>query len=129
MIYIDSSVALAHLLAEDRSPPAWLWSEALISSRLIEYEMWVRIHARGLADTHAEPARAVLARLALIDLSPLVLTRATERFPLPVRTLDALHLASFDYLRRLGQKPRFATCDERQSAVARAMGAEVVDLD
>ena len=38
MIYLVSSVALAHLLAEDRQPPASLWEETLISSRLLEYE-------------------------------------------------------------------------------------------
>lgn len=37
MIYLDTSVALAHLLAEDRQPPASLWDETLVSSRLLEY--------------------------------------------------------------------------------------------
>jgi hypothetical protein len=36
MIYLDTSVALAHILVEDRVPPASLWSESLVSSRLIE---------------------------------------------------------------------------------------------
>ena len=30
MIYLDSSVALAHLLAEDRFPPEALWDQPLI---------------------------------------------------------------------------------------------------
>ena len=34
MIYLDSSVALAYLLAEDRFPPDGLWDEQLVSSRL-----------------------------------------------------------------------------------------------
>ena len=29
MIYLDSSVALAHLLAEDRFPPDLLWDQQL----------------------------------------------------------------------------------------------------
>ena len=33
MIYLDSSVALAHLLAEDRFPPDLLWDQQL--ARLI----------------------------------------------------------------------------------------------
>ncbi len=45
MTYLDASVALAHLLAEDRVPPERLWQENLISSRLLEYEIWTRIHA------------------------------------------------------------------------------------
>ena len=36
MIYLDSSVALAHLLGETRVPPASIWQESLVSSRLLE---------------------------------------------------------------------------------------------
>jgi len=44
LIYLDTSVALAQLLAEDRVPPEALWQEPLISNRLIEYKIWKRIH-------------------------------------------------------------------------------------
>ena len=57
MIYLDTSVVLAQLLAEDHRPPAALWSETLVSSRLMEYEIWTRLHARTLADSHGEAAR------------------------------------------------------------------------
>lgn len=57
MIYFDTSVALAHLLAEDRQPPDTLWEETLTSSRLLEYEVWTPLHSRGLADSHGEAAR------------------------------------------------------------------------
>ena len=102
MIYLDTSVALAHLLAEDRQPPAKIWNEVLISSRLLEYEIWTRIHALKLARSHAEEVRSLLGRIALVELSPPVLTRVLEPFPRPVRTLDALHLASM----RLSQQAR-----------------------
>jgi hypothetical protein len=39
VIYLDSSVALAHLLAEDRSAPDLVWRDAVVSSRLLEYEI------------------------------------------------------------------------------------------
>ena len=97
MIYLDTSVALAHLLAEDHSPPESLWQEPLISSRLLEYEIWTRIHARKLGGTHGDEVRSLLSRVAMIELSPPVLTRALEAFPKPVRTLDALHLASWTF--------------------------------
>jgi hypothetical protein len=48
LTYIDSSVALAYLLAEIRVPAAEFWRSALTSSRLLEYEVWNRIHARQL---------------------------------------------------------------------------------
>lgn len=97
MIYLDTSVALAHLLTEDRVPPDALWQEPLISSRLMEYEIWTRIHARKLARSHGDEVRTLLGRIALVELSPPVLARALEPFPKPVRTLDALHLASIDF--------------------------------
>jgi hypothetical protein len=33
VIYLDSSVALAHLLAEDRFPPDLLWDQPLVNAR------------------------------------------------------------------------------------------------
>ena len=121
MIYLDTSVALAHLLAEDRVPPDRLWQEPLISSRLIEYEIWTRIHARKLTRSHADEVRSLLGRLALIELAPPVLARALEPFPKPVRTLDALHLASMDFLRKQGQSVTLASYDDRLINGARAL--------
>ena len=121
MIYLDTSVALAHLLAEDRSPPDVLWQESLISSRLLEYEIWTRIHARKLGRTHGDEARSLLSRVAIIELSPPVQTRALEAFPKPVRTLDAFHLASMDFLRRQGQVVSLASYDDRLVDAARAL--------
>ena len=121
MIYLDTSVALAHLLAEDRVPPEALWREPLISSRLIEYEVWTRIHARRLTRSHADEVRALLSRLALVELAPPVLARALEPFPRTVRTLDALHLASIDFLRHQGQSVTLASYDTWQVNCARAL--------
>ena len=125
MIYLDTSVALAHLLAEDRSPPAALWAESLVSSRLLDYELWVRIHARGLAASHGEAVRDLVGRVALLELAPPVLARAVEPFPAPVRTFDALHLASAEFLCRQGQTVRLATYDDRMSHAAAALGLEL----
>ncbi|HVA57226.1 MAG: PIN domain-containing protein [Gemmatimonadaceae bacterium] len=122
MIYVDTSVALAHLLAEDRRPPVELWQEELVTSRLLEYELWTRLHARGLARSHGDVARLLLARLAWLELRPPVLERALQPFPAPVRTLDALHLASVSFLREHGRDVRLATYDKRMMRVARAMG-------
>jgi len=121
VIYLDTSVALAQLLAEDRVPPERLWHETLVSSRLFEYEMWNRIHARKLARSHGDLVRALVGRLALLELAVPILARALEPFPTPVRTLDALHLASMDFLRTNGQTIELATYDDRLSAAARAM--------
>ena len=129
MIYLDTSVALAQLLAEDRRPPARIWDESLISSRLLEYELWNRLHARELDDSHGDAARGLIGRLAFLELVPPVLARALEAFPVPVRTLDALHLASLDYLRRQAQDVELASYDRRMIAAARAMDFRVCDLE
>ena len=128
MIYLDTSVALAHLLAEDRSPPEALWGEPLISSRLIEYEIWTRIHARKLARSHGDEVRALLGRLALIELAPPVLARALEPFPKPVRTLDALHLASMAFLQKQGQSVTLASYDDRLIDGARTLRVPLYKL-
>lgn len=128
MIYLDTSVALAQLLAGDWRPAAGLWSEDLVGSRLLEYELWTRLHARGLAPTHGDAARQLLARLAFVELARPVLARALAPFPTPLRTLDALHLASAAYLLALGQEVRMATYDERMRRGAEAMGLEIYPL-
>ncbi len=121
MIYLDTSVALAHLLAQDRSPPESLWRETLVSSRLLEYELWTRIHVRSLARSHSAPVRELLARIGFLELAPPVLARALEPFPLPARTLDALHLASIEFLRAHGQRVSLASYDDRMLSVAKRL--------
>lgn len=122
MIYLDASVALAQLFAEDRRPPEALWYEALTSSRLLQYEVWTRVHARRLEPAHGDHVRDLLDSVALVELSPLVLARAAEPFPVPVRTLDALHLATIEFLRGQGQALELATYDARLLGAARALG-------
>ena len=60
-----------------------------------------------------------------------MLERALEAFPesVPVRTLDALHLASCKYLRHLGQAIALASYDHRMTAIARAMNISLFDLE
>ena len=122
MIYVDSSVLLAHLLDEQRQPPASLWSESLVTSRLTHFETWVNLNARGLGATHTEAARDVLARLGVVELHPLATQRALEPFPLVVRTLDALHLSAIEYLRSQRQQVTLATYDTRLATAAEALG-------
>jgi predicted nucleic acid-binding protein len=129
MIYVDTSVALAELLAEDRRPGENFWNETLVSSRLLEYEVWIRVHARRLARSHGDAVRALVGRVALLELVSPVLMRALEPFPKPVRTLDALHLASTEFLRERQAAIRLATYDKRQAVAAKAMGIALYDLD
>ena len=129
MIYLDTSVALAALLAEDRQPPESLWIQPLISSRLLEYELWTRLHAWRLGGSHGDAARILLAKLALVELAPPILARALEPFPMAVRTPDAMHLAAMEYLRHNGQNIALASYDARLNEVAARMGFDLFDLD
>lgn len=122
MIYLDTSVALAHLLAEDRSPPDDLWSQELISSRLLEYELWNRLHASGSAVTCGDAARVLTSRLNWIELHPDVLERALHPFPTPVRPLDAIHLSSALFLTTRGHELTLATYDRCMARAADAVG-------
>jgi len=128
MIYLDTSVALAHLLAEDRQPTAALWAETLVSSRLLEYEMWTRLHARGVARSHGELLRALLGRVAMLEVIPEVVSRVFDPFPSAVRTLDALHLASIEFLRGQGQTVRLAAYDARLIAAAKTLRIKLFPL-
>jgi len=125
VIYVDSSVILAHLLMEERRPLAALWEQVAVSSRLLEYEVWNRIWARGLSGSHREEVRASLAKIEMIELTRLSLRRALEPFPVEVRTLDALHLATVEFLRSEGELPQLASYDTRLVAAARALGVPI----
>lgn len=122
MIYLDTSVALAHLLGETRRPSESRWARPLIASRLLEYELWNRLHARGLGASHGELARQLTGMVALVELAATVLERALEPFPVPVRTLDALHLSTLQFLRARRQEIQLATYDERLAKGASALG-------
>ncbi len=128
MIYLDASVALSALFGERRRPPDALWRETLASSRLLEIEMMVRVNAAGLSGTAGEAARSLIDGVAMVDLHRPVLARALEVFPVRVRTLDAIHLATMDFLRGQGLDFEVATYDRRLAEVAEAMGFKLADV-
>jgi predicted nucleic acid-binding protein len=128
VIYLDSSVLLASIFGEPRSPPMTLWEEDLTSSRLLKYEVWVRLNAYGLALSHADRAKARLDRVNFVELSHGALARALEPLPVPLRTLDALHLATMDVLRRSEESIELASYDTRLLAAAQALGFPLAAL-
>jgi predicted nucleic acid-binding protein len=127
LIYLDTSVLLARLFAEDRSPPDAFWSQTFVSSRLLEFEVFNRVHARGAVPSHGGDARQLVDRVNLLEMSAAVLGRALRPFAQPVRTLDALHLATMDFLRSQGVSLDLATYDARLAAAATGEGFTLVD--
>ena len=122
MIYLDTSVVLAQIFDEKVAPPAALWREALISSRLLTYEFWSRVHARRLPPPQIDEARALLAAVSFVELAAPVLARALEPFPVAVGTLDSMHLATIEYLRGRGAAIELASYDQRLLAAAETLG-------
>ena len=105
--------------------PEALWDEELASSRLLVYEVWNRINAYGLMTSHGSRARGLLARVNLTAMSEAALARALQPFPVSVRTLDALHLATIEFLRSEREPVQLASYDARLVAVARALGVPI----
>jgi hypothetical protein len=64
----------------------------------------------------------LIGRVALVEMVGPVLTRALQPFPVPVRTLDAIHLAAIEFIRAQKQSVQLASYDERLLAAARLLG-------
>jgi len=71
----------------------------------------------------------LLRHVNLIDVAPRVLQSASEPFPLPLKTLDAIHLATaMSWREAEGQPLVFATHDRILGIAARATGFRVLGL-
>jgi hypothetical protein len=107
-----------------------------IASQILAVEARCALHSQRLAGVLADvdwsTAMADLVALertlSWVSLSRGILRRASEPFGVPLRTLDAVHLASALALRRRGAIT-FATHDVRQSRAAAALGFEVIGVD
>src|SRR3954453_23983887 len=113
---------------EARAPAIEFWRQRLASSRLLEYEIWNRLHAYELGGANDQAARQLLMGIELFEMERQVLARALEPWPTPLRTLDALHLATADYLRQQGEPIEFASYDNQLIAATRAIGIPVAAL-
>ena len=100
--YLDSSVVLRHILLGDESIRHALSCERIISSELLEIECRRVLHRyrmNGDLDDDgfikaSNRLKEVLAGVSLLVLSASVKRKASGAFPVVVKTLDALHLAS-----------------------------------
>jgi predicted nucleic acid-binding protein len=108
--------------------------DGLVSNELIAVESArtidrLRMQGNLSMDEAAERAAAVNEWLEAIDLvllRPPVLSRASEPMPMPIGSLDAIHLATALIWRdRIGPLPELATHDGVLGTAARAFGFEV----
>ena len=77
----------------------------MVSGWLLEYELWTRLHACGLSESHGEAVRLLLEQIAMLELARRCVYLADHR--------QAVSLASYD---------------RRMNAVADAMDLPLFDL-
>jgi uncharacterized protein len=133
--YIDTSILLRLAFHEPNHLADWQRIERRATSRLTRVEALRTLDRRlaqgGLGTSEFADRRAfVLALLAGIDLVAVshgILERAEQAFPTPLRTLEAIHLATALALAARGPV-RFATHDAELAIGARAVGLTVVGV-
>jgi predicted nucleic acid-binding protein len=134
--YIDSSVVLRVILGERGRLKEWSRTSDAVTSEITRVECLraldrLRLEG-GMVDRELARRRAttlsVLSGFELVRLNRAVLERAAEPFPVKLRTLDALHLASALLVRARFQAIRFATHDVELGAAAQAEGLPVVGV-
>jgi predicted nucleic acid-binding protein len=129
--YIDTSALLRIILREPGALDDLRTYDQLVSSELIAVESArtidrLRMHGALTMEEAADRIGAVndwLEAIDLVLLRPPVLSRAGEPMPMPIRTLDAIHLSTALIWRdRMGPLTEMATHDSALGAAARAFG-------
>jgi len=137
IVYAETSAVLAWLLGESRGrrvARTFRSAERIVASGLTVAECeraLVRAVTTGqLDDEHARRIRQLLGRAvktwALVGIGDAVLARTSQRFPVePVRTLDAIHLATARLVADQIGPILVVSLDERVRANAPGLGLDV----
>lgn len=133
--YIESSALLAALLEHDAAALKALRADGRrVTSALTFAEgpralIRAKIAGRVTPDEERAALRALQTferRCAVVAVTDAVLTRAGRPFPVePIRTLDAIHLATAELLGETPQLVTLVTRDDRVRENARALGYAV----
>jgi len=132
--YLDSSVALRHILKGENGISLAFEGKKVYSSELLEIESRRVIHrCRMEGELNDEKLiialdrlKKLLAGINLISLSVSVKKRAMESFPVIIKTLDALHMASALKLgdALTGESVIIYSHDKAMNQCAKALGFE-----
>ena len=140
-LYAESSAPLAWLLEQEhgaRVADAFASADLVIASELTLIECdRILIRAVVLGELHEADAvdrqarlNAVAARWTWLALDEEIIERARRPFPVePVRTLDAIHLASALTVRKAVPDLAILTLDNRVRQAANRLGIPVVPSD
>ena len=133
--YLDASVILRRALDEPSSTIAWNEVGETVTSRITQVECFRALdrlrHQLTEDEVGLARAREIVYRAFdschVIELGASVLGQAGMPFPVAIKTLDAVHLASAMTYRDLTGTPvRIATHDRALARASRSMGFEVV---
>jgi len=135
--YLDSSVVLRVVLGQSDRLSEWKTIETAVSSALLEVECLRtldRLKLRNLLrDEDLVPRREAIFRLVeeieIVEPTRAVLSRASQPYPSPLGTLDAIHLASaLLWKENVGKDVIMATHDGALALAARASGMTVAGV-
>lgn len=133
--YLDASVALRVVLGEPNRLTEWRHIEAAVASALTEVECLRTLDrlARlgSLSEEELATRRTAVYRLLegveVVDVGRPVLRRASEPFPTPLGTLDAIHLSTAVAWRDARDTDlTMATHDMALAMASRAVGLQVI---
>lgn len=135
MVYLDASVVLRLVLGESAPLAIRQQFSGAVASALTEVECLrtldrlARVDALSTDET-ADRRMAVyrlMEEVEVVDVSSAVLRRASEPFPTPLGTLDAIHLSTAIAWRDAREVLlTMATHDKSLATAARALGLEVI---
>ena len=135
--YVDSSVALRFVLGEPNPLREWDELERSVSSAILGVECFRALERLRLARRHSdvemaaryESLRTFIAPIDFLDVTSNVLERAGQPLGMPLKTLDAIHLATALLWRETASEESvFATHDRTLGSAARSYGLRVLGL-
>jgi predicted nucleic acid-binding protein len=135
--YLDASVLLRVLLGQPDRLAEWPEVETGVGSALVEVECLRALdrlrHREGIPPEEIalrrEAAFRLTAGMEVVEPTWPVLRRAAQPFPVPLGTLDALHLATALLWRDTrGEDLAMATHDRALALAARSCGLRVVGI-
>jgi len=135
--YLDSSVILRVILGQRNRLREWASIRQGVASALVEVECLRSLDRLRLVEPISDQKLALrreavfrlLGELRVVELDRPVLSRASQPFPTPLGTLDAIHLATALLVGETSQvEIVMATHDGALATAARACGLHVLGV-
>jgi predicted nucleic acid-binding protein len=133
--YLDASVALRLVLGEPNRLAEWQRIESAVASALTEVECLRTLDRLSRLGSLSEDELAsrrsavyqLLEAVEVVDVGRPVLRRASQPFPTPLGTLDAIHLSTAMAWRDTrNAELTMATHDQVLALASRAVGLQVI---